>query len=508
MSLIKQLIPTGLKFTPVSDINWTRIETLVHGPGADRKNADDENSAVFSCLMAIALSYPEPPLQVVRKAGGKVTALPDSPLQLLLDQPTPNNELSIDEIRFWTAWAKHVDGNAYWLKIRSGNALTGNVIQVWPISPTLIAPVTIKGSGDFISYYRYQKAPNVFELIPVQNIIHFRLGLDDRDMRKGLAPLKALVRQISTDQQADIFVDTLLRNYAVPGLVVIPKSGVSLEETQADMITERLRSKFGSNNRGNIAVMSEETEVKQFGFSPQDMDLSILHRIPEERISAVIGVPAIVAGLGAGLDRSTYANFKEAREMYTESKLVPQWRMDATKITSGLREDFTNDRRVKVTHDLTEVRAFQEDEDAKYKRLSSAVGQNRPFMLRNEARADVGLDPIDGWDEEDKKVSVPQPPPTPTPQDQQPAPPKSGMDADLERWERKYIKALAAGEAGTCTFESDLIPPDVHAAIAAALPSCPDEPSVKELFLRFRNPSEWDYIDRADRLIAQMERLK
>jgi phage portal protein BeeE len=137
MSLIKQLFPPSLKFSPAdASVDWPRVETLVHGPGASGTLVKDSNSAVFACLMAIATAYPEPPLTVYRKASsGNDKKLVDSPLQAILDRPTPNGELSMDEILFWTAWAKHVDGNAYWLKVRSGNAESGNVIELWPVSP-------------------------------------------------------------------------------------------------------------------------------------------------------------------------------------------------------------------------------------------------------------------------------------------------------------------------------------------------------------------------------------
>lgn len=490
--LMKQLIPGELKFTPASaEVNWTRINALVHGPGAGEEHTS-VNSVVFACLMAIATAYPEPPLLVYRKkSDGKAEKLPDQPLQDLLDNPTPNGELSIDEIMFWTAWARNVDGNAYWLKVRSGNAQTGNVVQLWPISPTLMKPVTQENSGDWISYYEYHDAPNHTTPIPVKNVVHFKLGLDDRDMRKGLAPLKALVRQISTDDEADRFVASLLKNYAVPGLVVIPTGATTLSKDDADDLTERLRRKFGNDNRGNIAVMSRESKVEQFGFSPKDLDMSILHRIPEERISAVIGVPAIVAGLGAGLDRATYANFKEAREMFVESKLVPQWRADAKKLNTNLKPDFTPDKNIYLEHDLTNVRALQEDEDAKYTRLQKAVG--KPWITRNEARKDTGLDLIQEWEKEDIE---PPPPPTPPepgqPADQENPPPARNngrqtqpnqqRSLDLSRWQRKAIKALQDGKGAACEFESSVIETELHDAILAGLKRAQTEEEIKAIF--------------------------
>lgn len=507
MSLIKQLIPAARKFTPAStDVNWTRINTLVHGPGASQQDFGDEtNSALFSCLMALASSYPEPPLTVYRKMGsGKSEKLVDSPMQALLDRPTPNGELSMEEMRFWKAWAESVDGNAYWLKVRSGDMLTGNVVQMWPISPTLMRPITRKGSGDWISYYEYQIEPGKIEAVPVENVVHFRRGLDDRDMRKGLAPLKALMRQISTDEEADKFVDQLLRNYAVPGLVVIPGPGVTMDQDDADDLTERLRRKFGGGNRGNVAVMSKQSTVSQFGFSPEQLNLSVLHRIPEERISAVIGVPAIVAGLGAGLDRATYANFKEAREMFTEQKLVPMWRADGVKLTNSLRADFTNDRRVYIGHDLTDVRAFQEDEDQKYTRLQTAVG--KPWITRNEARTDTGLEPVEGWDKEDIAAALP-PAPAALPMGEQLNDAIQPAKADMDRYEKKAINALKKTGSAVCEFTNSLIPEDVVVGILEGLSDCHTEEEIKQLFERFQNAAIDPYLEEMRRMILALERL-
>jgi HK97 family phage portal protein len=419
VGLIKQLIPTQTKFTPAADLNWQRIETLVSGPGATEASSiaqtGDSNSAVFACLMTICAAYPEAPLKVYKRQRNREQAKqPAHPLQRLLDMPTPLGELTVEEFWFWTAWAKHTDGNAYWRKIRSGNDTTGNVVQLWPVSPALVEPKTRK--GEFISYYRVQTGPNEWEDVPTENMVHFRLGIDDKDMRRGLSPLKRLIRQISTDDEADKFTDALLKNFAIPGLVVIPAAGTLITEDTADLISTKLSRKFSSDNRGKIAVMSRESKIEQFGFSPEQLDMAILHRIPEERIAAVIGVPPIIAGLGAGLDRATYANFREAREMFTETKLVPMWRVDAARINASLLPDFVNPTartEIFTEFDITNVRALQEDEDRKYARLNIGVQGARPWITVNEARADVGLPPVEGGD--DLKQPVAAPPPSDTP---------------------------------------------------------------------------------------------
>ena len=253
------------KYTPADDsVNWIRIETLVHGPGASDTPASgaDANSVVFACLMAICTAYIEPPCRVFRSNDkGDREWLPNDPLQALLDMPQPKNALSLEEYWFWTQWAKHTDGNAYWLKIRSGNRDTGNVIGLELCSPALIHPFTERNSGDFISYYNLQVAQGYFEPVPVENVIHFRLGIDPHDMRLGLSPIKRLLRQISTDEEADKFTNSLLNNYAVPGMVVVTQDP-NLDQDTADLIKARIHANFGASNRGNVAVLSNGAEIK------------------------------------------------------------------------------------------------------------------------------------------------------------------------------------------------------------------------------------------------------
>lgn len=417
MSLIKAIVGQAKKtFSPAAaGVDWQRIQTLVHGPGAssyETERGGDVNSALFACLMSFALSYPEPPFGAFQRVNGRDEWLDGHPIMNLFNRPTPNGEFTMEEIWFWTAWAERTDGNAYWLKVRSGDAIRGNVVEVWPVSPTLISPYTAKDNQgrplDWVTHYKMRVGPHPddIEEIPKENVVHFRLGVDPRDMRLGISPLKRLAREISTDDEATLFTEALLRNYGVPGLVVIPKNDVYVDEDDARRLRARFEETINNDGRGSMLVMSDEVDLEAFGFSPKQMDLSMLHRIPEERIAAVVGVPPIVAGLGAGLERSTFANFKEAREAFTEQSLAPAWRTDGARATISLRPDFTRDSRIRLGFDLTGVRALQEDQNMLSERLDRGVKTG--YVLRNEARVALGYDPIEGWDEED---TAPKPDP-------------------------------------------------------------------------------------------------
>jgi HK97 family phage portal protein len=376
-----------------------RMGTLVHGPGATEAYAraygmgDDANSAVFACLERICTTYVKAPLRVWRgdAEGGKPDVIVDHPLEELL--ATPNDAMTGAELWWWTQWAKEVAGNAYWRKVRAGNADTGNVVQVWPLSPALVVPVTTEEDrrrGVFLSHYRYQYAPGRYEAIAPHNIVHFKLGLADHDQRLGCSPLQRLVRQVATDDEATRFTKTLLSNYAVPGLVFFAgeKDGPMTPE-KADVLRARITAMFTGEGRGRVGIASPGSDMKQYGFSPQEMDLKVLHRLPEERIAAVLGVPPGVAGLGAGLDRQIYNNYREAREAFFEQKILPAYQFDAARVDASLLPDFTTQKRVFCRFDTAQLPELAEDQDKKFARVTALLAAGG--MTLNQAQLELGL---------------------------------------------------------------------------------------------------------------------
>jgi hypothetical protein len=132
--------------------------------------------------------------------------------------------------------------------------------------------------------------------------MHFKTGLDDKDHRLGCAPLKRLAREVSSDDQATRYADRLLANLAINGLSMeFDKEMGPIDRATADEMKARIQSAYSGDNVGAVSVLSPGAKLVQHGFSPEQMDLKVLHRVPEERISAVLRCPAIVAGLGARL---------------------------------------------------------------------------------------------------------------------------------------------------------------------------------------------------------------
>ncbi len=352
--------------------------------GYERHSNALHNSAVIACVNWIARTFPEAPLMVTRDdAGGRPEIQADHELANLLSRP---NDFYSGPVMLMALIVDYVTaGNAYWLKIRSR---TGRVVQLWWVPQSLVEPRWPADGSRFISHYDYHAGAAPARIEP-RDIVHFRFGLDPANPRKGLSPLASVLREVFADDEAARFSAALLKNLGVPSVILNPKQAFGGSDEELDLIKQKFRETFGGDNRGDVMLMRGPTDVHVLSFSPDQMNLRDLRRIPEERVSAVLGVPAIVAGLGAGLDRSTFANMAEAREMAYESGVIPLQRLIAADLTAQLLPDFDDASIARVGFDLRDVRILQKDRSAQVERLSALVMGS--VMKRSEARMELGL---------------------------------------------------------------------------------------------------------------------
>ncbi len=344
------------------------------------------NSAVESVVRWVARTFPEAPVQVLRVAAdGTETAVAGHGLTRLVARPNPyySGEL------LWRATLADftADGNGYWIKRRNG--LRGPVQLWWAPSWTMSPAWPADDPTVFISHYDYTVNGQT-EAIAVEDVIHFRDMPDPENPRKGLSPIKALAREIFTDDEAANFTSSLLKNMGVPGVIISPEGeGDNITEADAKAVKQDFKQKFGGDSRGEPMIVPARTRVNVLSWSPEQMNMRELRRIPEERITAQLGIPAVVVGLGAGLDRSTFANMKEAREAAYESFIIPTQRLVGADLANQLLRDFeSNPEAFRVGFDLRNVRVLQEDENGKWTRVVGALTGG--LLSRKRAKELIG----------------------------------------------------------------------------------------------------------------------
>lgn len=349
------------------------------------------SSTVAAPLLWIMRTFPEAPAALWRlNDDGLEEQIRQHALLQLLRRP--NQHFSGPLMWMATIADYFVDGNAYWLKVRDEGF---GIRELWWAPRALIEP---KGTdSEFVTHYEYRPGTEKLALRP-DDVVHFRFGCDPDDPRKGMSPLKSVLREVFTDDEAANFTSSLLRNMGVPGVVVSPDGPGTVSDEDAAATKAWFDANLKGDGRGKALVMSGATKVGQFGFSPEQLTLKDLRRIPEERVSAVIGVPAVVAGLGAGLDRSTFTNYREAREAAYEQNIIPTQAILAEELWFQLLTDFEPESEIwswRVGFDLGNVRVLQEDRFNLAKRLD--LGVRGGWVRVSEGRKANGL-PVDEGD--------------------------------------------------------------------------------------------------------------
>lgn len=363
-----------------------------------------KNSIVMAVVGWVARNFPEAPVRVgIQGADGKVTYIPrgmTGPGFMIHLLERPNREYS--GMLMWKAVIVDLfcHGNAYILKVRS---TSGRVVELWYAPAKTLKPCWPENNpAVFIGWYEYRPGDgNVYFLRP-EDVVHFRDGIDPANTRLGLSKLASLFREIFTDDEAANFTAVLLRNLGVPGVILSPSNTTSSFATIGDpeKVKQAFMEKFGGDKRGEPMVMTGPTDIKVLSFSPQEMDLKALRRIPEERISGVLGIAAVVAGLGAGLDRSTFTNYGEARKAAYEESVIPEHKICAAELLVQLLPEWADTERTTyvIEFDVTHVRALQEAIADVWRRAESAA--TKGLIWRSDFKRLVGLVPAaDGSDD-------------------------------------------------------------------------------------------------------------
>lgn len=432
---------TTAYISPVGDVQWadTSYEAL-----SSRGYA--ANSAVFQCISTLAMGYTEPPPQVLLNGDPE----PAHPLQRLLNRPNP--VMSHGELMQYTMVYRAVGGNCYLHKVRNKS---GVVVELWPYSQGQMWPV--RSRFGWVESYAYRAVNGEILTVPASEIIHLKWpSVDLANPTQAMPPLLAVAREVDTDSELTRYLYALIKNDATPRTLLNVKT--NLNEIQFNRLREQFSMRHGGDNRGGVGVVEGDATITRMSMNLQELAFETLRRIPETRIAGAFRVPAILAGLYVGLEKATYANYKEARAQLTEDTFVPMWRSDAVELTQALASEFDgNPDRLVVTYDTGKVAALQENEDAKYVRVVS--GYEASLLTKNEARGLLGLPPVKDLPRDDpegdvfKSEALPQMP-QPNIIDVTPPPPEPAMMTDAQKRYPFPIALKAKQEDSTKPLEA------------------------------------------------------
>lgn len=385
---------------PSGDQNVIHIDPFFGGkPNADgmlypdssyetyARNGYGRNELVYACITEKAQSLPQSVLRVwpAGTLGGE--PLEDHRLRRLISQPNPVTS----EFEFFELSVTYLDlsGNCPWLIERARDGLPA---ELWPLRPDKLRVIPTTNPRVWRYGYAAGPAPEDVVVIPVGDLIHIKYP-NPLDQYYGQAPLRPAARAAALDNSATDFVDSLLRNDAVPRVVVETEQAIDQE------VADKLKAKWRRNTgRGEPSFLQAGMHIQMVGLNLRDLEFPDLRTISESRICMALGVPPILVGAKVGLDRSTFSNYGEARVSFWEETIMPLQRRFLEPVRTRLLPEFSGvgRNRVEVRWDNSEVLALQEAEQTRWERATNALA--RGGITLNDFRRTVDLDPVPNGD--------------------------------------------------------------------------------------------------------------
>lgn len=359
-------------------------------PSADHDYQSDagvlwQNSVAKSCMDWKGDTFPEAPFVITKpNADGKRSQVFNHPAIEILN--TPNKWYSDDDMWRAVNLSLDVSGNGYLYKLK-GNY--GEVTGFLYIPHWQIFPRWPQDGSKFISHYDY--VPNGIAIpLRVENVIHFRLGLDPFCTQLGLSRFGAVLREICTENEAATFSAAMLRNSGVTSVIIQPeKDAQPIPDADRKKMLVLWQEKFSRDRAGEPFISSHRLDIKNPGWSPEQMVLDKIRGVPVSRICAAYGIDPLVLGLPSETN-STYGNRREATDGAWESCLIPAHRLITKKLNHSLKGEIlgmSDDERFE--HDYSDVRALQEDVTKKWERVANAYKTG--VIKRKDALRTLGI---------------------------------------------------------------------------------------------------------------------
>ncbi len=370
---------------------WARHAYMVPTFRALCQEGVKANGAVLACVEQLVFSFPEPKLKIWQEADAGLQPLLNHPAYKLLLRPNP--QMGMAELLCYTILYESIGGNCYWYKVRSQ---ARRVVELWPLNDSQITPVA--GGETLISHYEWETGEGQPRIIPAADIVHFKWMPDPLQPWRGLAPLMAVARDVDTDNAAARYVFTLLKNDAIPRVVIIAAQNARPPEgSDRDRFNVQWQEKYGGDNRGAFPMwLGNTADVKTLSLNLEQLAFDALRRVPEARIAGAFRVPPVLAGLNVGLEMMTYSNLEGSRRHMAEATLTPLWRAVADEVATDLLPEFGDVDGLTAAFDLSTVAVLQENQAALRTWVVDAV--TKSVITRNEGRAKLGLPPDVGGD--------------------------------------------------------------------------------------------------------------
>ena len=356
-------------------------------------SAPADEAWVYACVQKRFEAAASVPLRVYVKVGKELVPVEDEPspegddLQFLLDNIN-GKDMTGAEFRGYNAASRAVWGGCGWKKVR-GRLFNDTQELYWLRAPDLTPK---SQNGRFVDTWQYHPSKGQQEEIEPKNVLLFR-SFNMASQIDFLSPLSSARFDIQTNRQAAIHTAATLANRGVPEGYW--KAAKGTEPTKGDLSAIRrfIRQLKGPRNAGK-SLVSPDIEWSSLALNPKDAEWLAARKVSRLTVSAVTGVPLLVAGDDD--KASVYANFRDADVAFWKNTNVPTLNADADVINNWLVPEFDpTRRRLVVAYDFSGVEALKPTWNDEWSGWLSGV--DHQTIVANEFRKHFRIGPDVPW---------------------------------------------------------------------------------------------------------------
>ena len=190
----------------------------------------------------------------------------------------------------------------------------------------------------------------------VEEVAHWAPIPDPLSYWRGMSWITPVLREINADVAMTQMRQQFFDNGATPAMIL--KYGQKLQPQTFESIKARWQARYGGpRGAGATVVLDEGADLSVVGSTFESMKFNEIQSAGEARIAAASGVPAIVAGLQAGLDASSWNFYGAAVKGFANTTCADLW----SSLAACLAKLVDVPTGARLWYDTTKIPALTED---------------------------------------------------------------------------------------------------------------------------------------------------
>jgi HK97 family phage portal protein len=339
-------------------------------------------SSVWSCVRVLSESFAIMPFRMFTEpfgGGGRVATTSHWLYKLFCK--APNRFQSPFEWREMLQGHLVLRGNAFCQIERNG---AGEIVELLPLHPDRIK-IEVLPNNSYRYIYTDQNAQQIVFLR--SEIWHLR-GLSS-DGYVGLSPIDVARENIGEGLAMQDYSARYFANDAKPGGGWIEFPGKFATPAAKQVFREGWQSAQGGGNKNKVAVLEGGMKFHEVGINNADSQFIESRAAKVSDVARIFRIPPHKIG---DLSKATFSNIEQQAIEFWQDTMLPWSERWESSIESQL---LGPDTEFDVEFDMRRMQRG----DSTARGIYYQSGIQSGWLLRNEAREEEGLDPIDGLSE-------------------------------------------------------------------------------------------------------------